>query len=151
MTSPTNNAALTHRSILAQVAQDRIAFPSEWVGEILVLDRTQVLPLPFYDPAVIGVIHHQGQILPLVSLARVLFPSLAAVQERISLIRLHHRVPHLAGVGVGVDRILGAHADHDRITPGFHPPDQPIRPFALEMIPPNLWQPIRWSVPVPLT
>lgn len=143
MASFTTDSTLTRRSILAQVNQDRIAFPSEWVGEILVLDRTQVLPLPFYDLALIGVVHHQGQILALVSLAQVLSPGLAAVQERLSLIRLHHRVPELAGVGVVVDRILGTHMEEDAVDP-----DRPVRSFQLEMLPSHLWQPIRWQAPV---
>jgi hypothetical protein len=55
---------LADRFILTQVERFTLVFPAVWVAEILRLDRSQILDLPFYDPLMVGIINHNGRITP---------------------------------------------------------------------------------------
>src|SRR5689334_20224029 len=56
------------RYIVTQVGPQKIGFPSQWVAEIMLVERSQILKLPFYNSRLLGVVHHQGSIIPLVTL-----------------------------------------------------------------------------------
>lgn len=145
----THSPLSIQRIILTQVGSEVVTFPSEWVGEILTLDRTRILPLPFYSPSLVGVVHDQGQVFPLISLA-LLIGGISPTQEQLNVIRLHQRVPDLGGAGLIVDRILGAEAsDAEEIT-ASDPSSSldahlPRKPFEWGMIPTSLWMPSRWQ------
>ncbi len=124
------------RYLLTQVGSHKLIFSAQIVSDILTIERTQVLTLPFYPQAVLGVVHYLGKIVPLVS-AVSFFP-----QEQQSLyhhnlitIRLNGLVGTAVGVGVIVNELVGSitteQIAQERI---FQPSD----------LPPNLWKPQRW-------
>jgi chemotaxis signal transduction protein len=65
-------SALKNRFILTQVELLTLVFPATWVAEILRIDRSQILNLPFYDPLLVGIANYNGQITPLIAAARLL-------------------------------------------------------------------------------
>ncbi|NJK61735.1 MAG: hypothetical protein HC921_02750 [Synechococcaceae cyanobacterium SM2_3_1] len=104
------------RYILTQVAEERLAFAASWVDEIIVLERSALLPLPFYDPQLLGLVHHRGQIKPLVQVSQGLNSlGKAGVRkvssEMLTAVCFTSSLSTLAGVGMVVDRILGSRTD----------------------------------------
>jgi chemotaxis signal transduction protein len=137
------------RTILTRIGAEKVAFASALVSEILVVEHSQILPLPFYDPSLLGIIHHQGSMVPLVTGLGAGSQSGSWLQERIWAVRLSSAAGELAGVGVVVDQVLGSIAPQ-AVAPGSSLPDQPQVDFGQtwfrpEDIPAHLWQPQRWS------
>ncbi|OIP68776.1 MAG: hypothetical protein AUK48_15225 [Oscillatoriales cyanobacterium CG2_30_44_21] len=106
-----------NRYIVAKSGERTITFPDVLVSEIMIIERTSILPLPFYKPAIIGVIHHQANIIPLLLLQLILGEQKALLTESLTLIRLSGVVndlntqlgdKHLAGIGVVIDRVVGS-------------------------------------------
>lgn len=98
------------QAILTQIGQTELAFPSQWVDEVLILSRAQVYTLPFYSAAFMGMVHHQGVIVPLMRVPEELLPEAEGHEFKRSsfrAIRLNHRVGQFAGVGIVVDAIKG--------------------------------------------
>lgn len=126
--------------LLTRVGGESLVFPSKWVNDILLIERSQLLRLPFYDPQVFGIIHHQGKIVPLIWASR----ALAIKQEHSPLmgkkmlmaIRLNQSMKNLADVGVIVDQVL-QNINFYEIN------DEKI--FHLSDIPQHIWQPQRWN------
>ncbi|HEY9614603.1 chemotaxis protein CheW [Allocoleopsis sp.] len=133
------------RYILTQVGHQKIVFPSQWVAEIMLIERSQILNLPFYDSRVLGVVHRQGGIIPLVTL-QVANPmsQRPRIQETLTAIRLSQLVSELAGVGLIVDQVIGSisqeelSAKEQKATESSNPQ---IEVFQPESISPSIWQP----------
>jgi chemotaxis signal transduction protein len=130
--------SLQNRYILAQVGQQQIAFPSQWVAEILLVERSQILSLPFYDPTLLGLIYHQGQIVPLISAYILLSEGLdqeqrlRAMQETLTIVHLGQAAEQLAGVGLVVEEVVS------------NTTTQPLstqRVFQFSDMPGHIWQP----------
>jgi hypothetical protein len=51
---------LEQRFILTQVEQLTLVLPATWVTEIIRIDRSQILDLPFYDPLLVGIADRHG-------------------------------------------------------------------------------------------
>jgi chemotaxis protein histidine kinase CheA len=137
-TSHTIPLSLSHRYLLTSVAGQSLAFPAAWVIDILVVERSQVLALPFYQSRVWGVIHHQGKILPLV-FAHPIFTEakdLSWSQPTLMAVQLAPSLPSLAGVGIVIDRLVGSLKAEELTTE---------RLFQLDDIPDSLWHPHRWQ------
>lgn len=148
------------RYILTQVGAKQLVFPADWVTEILLLERSQILMLPFYDPMLLGVVHHHGQLMPLVSMWQVLENTAAPTRELLSVVQLSVAADRLAGVGIVVDRALdnrlrqqlpdalfASQAKAPPARPLEQPPkesSQPMQLFRPELLPDRLWQPQRW-------
>lgn len=138
------------RYILARIDQQVIAFPPSWVAEIVVVERSRVLNLPFYDSTVLGVVHHRGSIIPLISLQSQEIKAKPLVnryktQETLTVVRLSSSAEQLAGVGLVVEQVLGSASS----TPsGDQPPTQELNQaftmFCPENISPSIWQTQRW-------
>ena len=132
--------SLQSRYLLTQVGQQQLIFPSLWVSEIMLIERSQVLNLPFYDRTLLGVVHHNGNIVPLLSAHRLLVETLSqdgrlkALRETLTAIQLNPAASGLAGVGIVVDQVIGS-LTRDQIG------EQ--RLFQLSDLPGHLWQP-RW-------
>lgn len=130
--------SLQNRPIVTQVGQQQLAFPSQWVAEILLVERSQILSLPFYDPTLLGLIYHQGQIVPLIS-AHILLSEgldqerrLRAMQETLTVVHLGQAIDQLAGVGIVVEEVVSNAAT------------QPLsrqRVFQVADVPGHIWQP----------
>jgi chemotaxis signal transduction protein len=148
---PTHDATAT-RLILTRVANVTLAFPTTWVSEIFQADRKQVLPMPFYGALVLGVLHHNSQVVPLIMGDRLLGDSGATLKETLTVIQLSRAARALAGVGIIVEQLLGSHQVNEinfGETSGetaVSPKDQTIL-FKTDLIPEALWQPQRWRTP----
>ena len=133
-----SSESLQSRYILTQVGQQQLVFPSRWVGEILLIDRSQILNLPFYDRALLGIVHHNGNIVPLLSAHSLLVETVSqnarfkAPRETLTAIQLNLTANGLAGVGIVVDQVIGS-LTPEQLT------EQ--RLFQLSDIPSQIWQP----------
>jgi chemotaxis signal transduction protein len=130
------------RYILTQVGQQRLAFLSSLVTEILVIERSHILALPFYDPAVLGVVHQRGNVIPLIHLqslgtAKGNHSALFHRRETLTVVRLNQLASNLGGVGIVIDQIMNS-ISHDQLSS-----NSSIALFQPEEIPPRLWRPIR--------
>lgn len=139
------------RVLLARIGDRDWGFPAPWVNEILVINRNQLMPLPFYGATVLGVIHHQGQLLTVADGQRLLLPAMqgqarAMLSEQVTVVALGPAAPNIAGVGILVDRVLGSES-----TQGGGSSDssevtwQMLDPSAID---PQLWQPLRWQASI---
>ncbi len=143
----TPQTALADRFILTEVERSTLVFPAVWVAEILRLDRPQVLDLPFYDPLLVGIVNHSGQITPLIAAARLLDLATASLRERLLVVRLNRTAGKLANVGIIVDRAIGS-SNRAELPPSLFDPaanDPQLRLISSAAIPPDLWQPHRWG------
>ena len=134
------------RYILTQIAQFTFVFPLTLVAEIPIVERSQILAMPFYAPAVMGVLHHAGHIVPLVSLRQILGITTVAT-ERLTVVQLSAATAQ-AGLGLVVDRTLGMRS-HSQLPPDlFHATQSNSEPnlrlFEPKILADRLWQPLRW-------
>jgi hypothetical protein len=140
------------RFILARLEKFTYAFPSETIAGILLIDRAQILTLPLYDLAVVGIVHHSGKIVPLVSLRQLIGISGSLSLETITAIYLSSTANNLAGLGIVVDTTMGMCLQSD--LPSYLFANDTIsdskrsesntRLFQPELLPDRLWQPKRW-------
>lgn len=127
------NTNQEERYLVALVEDKKVAFSAHWVHEILVFQRAQILKLPFYDRCLLGVIHHQNQIVPLVS-GRTIFleKTQKITQATFTAVRLNQLGQNLAGVGVIVDRMVENLSAKELTQEQL---------FELTDIPQQIWQP----------
>ncbi|MBW4471617.1 MAG: chemotaxis protein CheW [Stenomitos rutilans HA7619-LM2] len=132
--------SLQERYMLTQVGQQQLVFPTRWVGEIMLVERSQILKLPFYDRSLLGLMHHGGTIVPLLDAHPLILETLGqdarsrTLKESLTVVRLRSTIDGLAGVGIVVDRVIGS-VSSEQITE--------LRLFQRSDIPNHLWQP-RW-------
>ena len=131
LTIPKNQYILTH------VGTRRLAFPSASVSGILLVERSHVLALPFYQKALLGIVHHQGQLVALVALQQVLEGSSGQAREVFNAVQLSENTS-APGLGLVIDRLLGTCSD-DQVSS-----DDDIEAFQPQFLEPTLWQPKRW-------
>ena len=98
---------------MAKVGDRSVTFPDVLVSEIIILDRNAILALPFYDNAIIGVTHHQANVMPLLLLRLVMGEQRTLITESLTVVRLSKIADDLgekslSGVGVIVDRVIGS-------------------------------------------
>jgi chemotaxis signal transduction protein len=98
----------SERFILTQLERLTLVFPGTLVAETLLVDRSQILPLPFYPPVVLGCIHHAGQLVPLVATDRLLGIAPGLMREQLAVVRLGNLAKQFAGVGLIVERFTGS-------------------------------------------
>ncbi|MBD3886779.1 hypothetical protein IFO70_34615 [Phormidium tenue FACHB-886] len=131
-----------HRYLIAQIGQQQLAFPLQWVSELILVEQSHILSLPFYDPMLLGVLQYKGDIVPLVAAPLESRAETAAAAQRLKMkhtltaVRLNQTANKLAGVGVTVDRVVERFVS----APQTELPAQ-VRVFQLEDVPSALWQP----------
>lgn len=136
--SPISLQSLQKRYILTRTGNQQLVFPTQWVAQIMPVERSQILTLPFYDRILLGLVHHQGNIVPLISSYILLSETLGQdvrFRERkntLTVIRLAQSVDKLAGVGIVVEKIVGSFVAEPS-------PEQHI--FQLSDLPNHIWQP----------
>lgn len=144
MMKPDSALPLYDRYVLAELGNLIVVSPDIFVSEVLILERSAILVVPFYNYSVLGVVHHQGQIVPLVSLRRALIDSKMLVPEKINVVRLSSEVEDLGGVGMVVDRIVSSITAEQYGNLN----SQNIEYLRLERLLPRLgnkvWEPDRW-------
>lgn len=142
------------RFILVRLDQLTFVFPSTVVAEISIVERSQILALPFYDPAVLGVIHNRGQIMPLIAMRQIVgIPAAGLTTATLTVVRLGNAAGDLAGIGLVVDMTLGSRSQ-EQLPPDLFSADQileasnfgtKMRLFRPEILGVRLWQPQRWQ------
>jgi hypothetical protein len=170
MTSPTSSpteaapirtARFLDRYILATVADKTLVFPATWVVEIIKVAQSQVLNLPLYQSPLFGVTHHNGKVLPLITvhpLFKVNMPS----SEVLTVVHLGAPSNNIPAMGLMIDRLVGSclrsdlpaalFAESGLAEPGFTESgamssavDGFIR-FSLDLLPESTWQPSYWQL-----
>lgn len=132
-----SDQCLQKRYILSRVGNQQLVFSAQWVAEIMLIERAQILNLPFYNRILLGVIHHQGNIVPLISSHILLSEKLGldvrfrGMQEKLTVICLSQAVNNLAGVGVVVEQVVGSFVTEKS-------PQQHI--FQPSDLPTHIWQ-----------
>ena len=105
--------APNNRYIVAKVGDRLVTFPDVLISEIMIVERNAILALPFYEPAIVGVIHHQANVMPLVLLRLIMGEQRSLMTESLTVIRLSKIAnvlsdKNLDGIGVIVDRVVGS-------------------------------------------
>jgi chemotaxis signal transduction protein len=108
-----NLIAPSNRYIVVRVGDRLVTFPDVLVSEIMIVDRNAILALPFYEIAIIGVIHHQATIMPLLLLRLLLGEPRALITESLTVVKLSKVADtlsnrNLSGVGIIVDKVMGS-------------------------------------------
>ncbi|HEY9824501.1 MAG TPA: chemotaxis protein CheW [Stenomitos sp.] len=156
MTTPTMTTAettallsgsLAERLIVTQVGALQLAFPAVWVSEIVRVERSQILDLPFYTPAILGIMHHKGKVVPLLSGHRLVQVPYGSLRETSTAILLNDAAGSLAQIGIVVDSAIGNQSRSE--LPGFDDPSanapSEMVMMRAELLPSNLWEPLRWN------
>ncbi len=122
---PSKLTAPNNRYIVVKVGDRLVTFPDVLVSEIMIIERNTILALPFYETAIVGVIHHQANIMPLLLLRLLMGEQRALITESLTVVRLSKVADDLAGnlvgnlagnlggknlsgVGLIVDRVIGS-------------------------------------------
>lgn len=105
--------APSNRYIVAKVGDRSVAFPDTLVSEIIIIDRNAIVALPFYETAIIGVTHHQANVMPLLLLRLLMGEQRTLITESLTVVRLSKIADdlgnkNLGGVGIIVDRVIGS-------------------------------------------
>lgn len=148
-TTPIQADQPEQRFILARLDQLTFVFPSTVVAEILIVERSQILAVPFYASAVLGVIHNGGQIVPLISLRQIVGIPAGLTGESLTVVRLSDAAGELVGLGLVVDMTLGIRSP-DQLPPDLFSADSTnvdtkMQVFQPELLGSYLWQPQRWQ------
>jgi chemotaxis signal transduction protein len=139
--------SLADRFILTQVDRQTLVFPATWVTEILRIDRSQILDLPFYDSLLVGIANYNGQMTPLIAAARLLELENFVVPERLMVVRLNEAAGQLENVGIIVDRAIGS-SSRAELAPELFTSNRSGEKVLMRssLVPTSLWQPQYWSV-----
>lgn len=136
------NSLLENRFILAKLQKNTLVFPATWVTEILRVDRSHILTLPFYNPLMQGIVDRNGQTMPLLNTAQLLGLAQVNPTERVVVVRLNETAEKLKNIGLIVDRLIG-NTTRDLLPPDLFT-DLHCGEFVMmqsALIPDNLWQP----------
>ena len=141
-------ADLDRRFILTQVEHLTLVLPASWVTEIIRIDRSQILNLPFYDPLLVGVANHKGRIVPLIATDRLLEVATGSLPERVVVVLLEDRGDRALGnIGLIVDRAIGS-STRSELPPELFTVDRSESMVTIrsDSFPPHIWQPKYWSI-----
>ena len=139
---------LEQRFILTQVERLTLVLPAIWVTEIIRIDRSQILDLPFYDPLLVGIADRKGRIVPLIATDRLLDVATGSLAERVVVVLLEDRGDRTLGnVGLIVDRAIGS-STRQELPPELFTADRAgsMVMIGSTLVPTNLWQPKSWSI-----
>jgi chemotaxis signal transduction protein len=127
--------SLSDRYLITEVGGEKLAFRADWIADILLVERSQLLVLPFYNPMLLGIINYHDQIVPLVSMKTILGEGVqeARAQQNLTVLRLRESVGKLGGVGLSVDRLIKSSSKAQL---------KEERRFEVADIPAHLWQPV---------
>ena len=141
-------STLIDRFLLAQVQTLTLVIPALWVVEIFRVERSQILALPFYSSLLIGITHHGGQVLPLLSTHTLLNVPSTALRENTMVVKLGAAAGALAQVGLVIDRPLGSQTRAEIPSAVFadapQSPNDSIVLLRPEWVSADLWQPLCW-------
>jgi chemotaxis signal transduction protein len=140
------------RYIATQLGQLTLLFPSRLVTETLLIERSRILALPFYDSAVLGCFHHAGQLVPLVVTHQVMGMRSSFTREVLTVVRLSEFAENFAGLGLIVDRVLGSRTEEQLPSELFETQQdsqaslsEAIQVFQPQLLNSQSFQPQRWQ------
>jgi chemotaxis signal transduction protein len=137
---------LVDRFILTQVEQYTLVFPATWVAEILRIDRSQILDLPFYESLLVGIANYNGQMTPLLAAARLLELEQFSLPARLMVVRLNEAAGALENVGIVVDRAIGSSTRAELPIDLFTTQSAgTMMMMRNHLVPASLWNPQYWS------
>jgi chemotaxis signal transduction protein len=139
-----NDAVLNQRFILTQVADITLMFPSRLVAETLLVERTKILPLPFYNSAILGCIHSGGQILTLVAPSSIFDCKFNLMRDVLTVVRLGEAAEHLANIGILVDVMLGSQTGMKESPLTTSHEEVNTKLFDITNLDKTIFQPQRW-------
>jgi chemotaxis signal transduction protein len=132
-------SALLNRYLLTQVADLTLVFAATTVAEIIRIEKSKVLTLPFYSAQVAGVVNHNGQLLPLISAHSLLQQVSGRNQDIWTAIRLQSEEGY---IGIVIDRAIG-NTTKQQLPPALFT-DRQVDSLVLmtsQLLPPKIWQP----------
>lgn len=142
-----SSASIKERYILTQVGAWVLVFPARWVAEIFRVQRSRILDLPFYQSPLVGVTHHNSQIIPLASAHQVLQTKENTLRETVTVLQLSHETEKLANMGIMIDKAIGS-ASEEQLAPSvlstqvLHPQDTDSQVlFQPAWFPSDAWHP----------
>ena len=128
-----SSLTLQDRYFIASANSTAIAFPADLVRDIIAFERRQILVLPTYDSALLGIFYYQNEIVPAVCTKKVLnIAQNNLLQSNLVAIRLNESAGKLANIALVVDRMEKSLAA-DELSSEYQ--------FKLEDIPEKIWQP----------
>jgi chemotaxis signal transduction protein len=139
---------LERRFILTQVEQLTLVLPATWVTEIIRIDRSQILDLPFYDSLLVGITNRNGRLVPLIATDRLLEVATRPLPERVVVVLLEDRGDReLGNIGLIVDRAIGG-STRQELPPELFIADRSGSMVMMrsDLVPPRIWQPKYWSI-----
>jgi chemotaxis signal transduction protein len=145
--SAETKSTLSDRFLLAGIQDLTLVIPAVWVVEIFRVERSQILALPFYSPLLIGITHHGGQVLPLLSTHSLLNTPSTALRENTMVVKLGDTAGAFAQVGLAIDRPLGSQTREALPNEIFSDPQSSSTSWVLlrpELVSQDLWQPLCW-------
>lgn len=147
--TPAAKTTLSDRFILAQVKATILVVPASWVDEIFQVERSQILPLPFYSSSLIGLAYQGGRVLPLVCASSLLGTASSVLREKVMVIKLGNKAGALAQVGLVVEHILGSQTRAALPQSVFSTSTQSTSDIKMVLLRPeevkqDLWQPQCW-------
>jgi len=162
----------SNRYIVTKVGDRSVTFADVLVSEIMIVERKAILALPFYESAIVGVIHHQASVMPLLLLRLLIGEQRALITESLTVVRLSKVANdlsdhNLGGIGVIVDRVMGSLSTDEFQNVELNSSDSLFLPISatkkinqtvanireneytpieiiLSNIPTDIWQPQRW-------
>ncbi len=134
------------RYVLAGLGSINLVCPDAFVAEVMIVDRSELLPAPFFDPSVLGLVHQQGVIVPLISLKQILLGIKVLIPEKITVVRLSDEVEAIAGAGLVVDRVISSISSDQYLQMGDKlNPTEYLRLEGLwSYLGNTIWEPQRW-------
>jgi CheW-like domain len=146
--NPKPQSTLSDRFLLAQVQSFTLVIPALWVVEIFRAERSQILALPFYSSLLLGITHHGGRVLPLLSAHSLLNAPSPTLRENTMVVKLSDQAGALAQVGLVIDRPLGSQTRAELPSKVFEDNAQPSNPSLVllrpEAVSADLWRPLCW-------
>lgn len=99
--------ALVDRYLLTEVGKYTLVFQANWVSEVLQVEQSKVLKIPYYSPAILGIAKYQDNFLTLVAGWQFLPETQPSRIDRFTVVRLGGNMKNWQNTGVVIDRVLG--------------------------------------------
>lgn len=142
---PLNALPAYDRYVLVGLGNLSLVCPDVFVAEIMIVDRSELLPMPFFDLSILGLVHQQGAIVPLISLKRALLGSKVLIPEKITVVKLSEEIESIAGAGLVVDRVISTISDQQYETLIGDTESESMRlESLLPLLGEKVWNPQRW-------
>jgi chemotaxis signal transduction protein len=134
------SSSLAERYLMTQVGDLKLVFAATQVTEIVRIEKSKILGLPFYSTLILGIINHNGHLMPLISAHTLLQQEKSTSQELLTAIRLKYASND---IGIVVDRALGSTTKKHLSAKLFSEEGRDGSSIMMnsQLISPEVWQP----------